>query len=105
VTVISDAIPGQVIVDAGSKTFTSDDHPEGGHGTIVDWPELDLHSLNEEHGYVDVSSSPERPVLGDRLHIIPNHACGCVNLHDGLLAVRGGVVDHVIDVSARGLVR
>jgi D-serine deaminase-like pyridoxal phosphate-dependent protein len=105
VTVISDAIPGQVIVDAGSKTFTSDDHPDGGHGTIVDWPELDLHSLNEEHGYVDVSSSPERPALGDRLHIIPNHACGCVNLHDGLLAVRDGVVDHVIDVSARGLVR
>jgi D-serine deaminase-like pyridoxal phosphate-dependent protein len=105
VTVISDAVPGQVIVDAGSKTFTSDDHPDGGHGTIVDWPELDLHSLNEEHGYVDVSSSPKRPALGDRLHIVPNHACGCVNLHDGLLAVREGVVDHVIDVSARGLVR
>ncbi len=105
VTVISDAIPGQVIVDAGSKTFTSDDHPDGGHGTVVDWPKLDLHSLNEEHGYVDVSSSPEPPALGDRLHIIPNHACGCVNLHDGLLAVRDGVVDRVIDVSARGLVR
>ena len=105
VTVISDAIAGQVIVDAGSKTFTSDDHPDGGHGTIVDWPELDLHSLNEEHGYVDVSSSPARPVLGERLHVVPNHACGCVTLHDGLLAVRDGVVDHVIDVSARGLVR
>ena len=37
--------------------------------------------------------------------MIPNHACGCVNLHDGLLAVRDGVVDHVIVVGARGLVR
>jgi D-serine deaminase-like pyridoxal phosphate-dependent protein len=105
VTVISDAVPGQIIVDAGSKTFTSDDHPDGGHGTVVEWPDLDLHTINEEHGYVDVSSSAERPAIGDRLHIVPNHACGCVNLHDGILAIRDGVVDHVIEVAGRGLVR
>ena len=105
VTVISDAIPGQIIVDAGSKTFTSDDHPDGGHGTVVGWPDLDLHTINEEHGYVDVSSSNERPAIGDRLHIVPNHARGCVNLHDGILAVRDGVVDDVIEVAGRGLVR
>jgi len=39
------------------------------------------------------------------LQIIPNHACGCMNLHDGVLAVRDGIVDHVIRVAARGLVR
>ena len=37
--------------------------------------------------------------------MMPNHACGCVNLHDGLLAVRDGVVERVITVDARGLVR
>jgi D-serine deaminase-like pyridoxal phosphate-dependent protein len=105
VTVISDAVPGQIVVDAGSKTFTSDDHPDGGHGSILDWPGASLYRINEEHGYVDVSSLDERPTLGDHLQIIPNHACGCVNLHDGLLAVRDGVVDHVIGVAARGLVR
>jgi D-serine deaminase-like pyridoxal phosphate-dependent protein len=93
-----------VIVDAGSKTFTSDDHPDGGHGIIVGRPALQLEELNEEHGYVRVGSS-ERPAVGERLQIVPNHACGCVNLHDGLLAVRDGVVDHVIEVAARGLVR
>ena len=105
VTVVSDAVPGQIVIDAGSKTFTSDDHPNGGNGAIVGWPGANLHTINEEHGYVDVSSLEERPAVGDHLRIIPNHACGCVNLHDGLLAVRDGVVDHVIDVSARGLVR
>ncbi len=105
VTVISDAVPAQIVVDAGSKTFTSDDHPDGGHGIIAGWPNLDLHTLNEEHGYVAVGSSSERPAVGDRLHVVPNHACGCVNLHDGLLAVRNGVVDHVVEVAARGLVR
>jgi D-serine deaminase-like pyridoxal phosphate-dependent protein len=105
VTVISDAVPGQIVVDAGSKTFTSDGHPDGGHGSIIGWPDASLYQINEEHGYVDVSSLAERPALGDHLRIIPNHACGCVNLHDGLLAVRDGVVDHVIGVAARGLVR
>ena len=104
VTVISDVVPNQVVVDAGSKTFTSDDHPQGGHGIVVGRPGLELETLNEEHGYVRVNSSDPPPV-GARLEIVPNHACGCVNLHDGLLATRDGVVDHVVNVAARGLVR
>jgi D-serine deaminase-like pyridoxal phosphate-dependent protein len=105
VTVISDAVPDQVVVDAGSKTFTSDDHPDGGHGSILGWAGADFAHINEEHGYVDVSSLDERPVLGQHLQIVPNHACGCMNLHDGVLAVRDGVVDHVIRVAGRGLIR
>jgi D-serine deaminase-like pyridoxal phosphate-dependent protein len=105
VTVISNAVPNQVIVDAGSKTFTSDDHPDGGHGSIMAWPGADFAHINEEHGYIDVSSLDERPAVGRHLQIVPNHACGCMNLHDGVLAVRDGVVDHVIRVAARGLVR
>ena len=105
VTVVSDAVPGQIVIDAGSKTLTSDEHPEGGHGYVVGWPDARLHTLNEEHGYVDVSRMQDRPAVGDRLQVIPNHACGCVNLHDGLLGTRDGVVERVIVVSARGLVR
>jgi len=105
VTVISDAVPGQIIVDAGSKTFTSDDHPDGGHGSVMGWPGADFAHLNEEHGYIDVSTLEERPSVGQHLQIVPNHACGCMNLHDGVLAVRDGVVDHVIGVAGRGLIR
>jgi D-serine deaminase-like pyridoxal phosphate-dependent protein len=105
VTVVSDSVPDQIVIDAGSKTLTSDSHPEGGNGAIVGWPAADLHTINEEHGYVGVSSLDGRPAVGEHVQVIPNHACGCVNLHEGLLAVRNGVVDHVIDVSARGLVR
>jgi D-serine deaminase-like pyridoxal phosphate-dependent protein len=105
VTVISDAVPGQVVVDAGTKTLTSDGSYEPGYGAVIGLPAARVHELNEEHGYIDVSGVAEPPRIGDHLQITPNHACGCVNLHDGLLAVRGGVVDHVIAVSARGLVR
>ena len=105
VTVVSDAVPGQVVIDAGSKTLTSDDHPDGGNGVIVGWPDARLHAINEEHGYVDVSASEDRPAVGEHVRVIPNHACGCVNLHDGLLGVRNGVVERVVRVAARGLVR
>ena len=105
VSVVSHAVPGQIVIDAGSKTFTSDDHPDGGHGVIVGWPGADLRSINEEHGYVDVSALDEVPPIGTHLQVIPNHACGCVNLHDGLLGVRDGVIERVIRVAGRGLVR
>jgi D-serine deaminase-like pyridoxal phosphate-dependent protein len=104
-TVVSDAVAGQVVIDAGSKTLSSDPHPEGGHGALLEWPGANLHSINEEHGYVSVSGAHDGPAVGDHLRVIPNHACGCVNLHDGLLGVRNGVVERVIVVSARGLVR
>lgn len=104
-TVISDAMPGQVVVDGGSKTFTSDAHPEGGHGSVIGATDAAFVRLNEEHGYIDVSSLDDRPRLGEHLQIVPNHACGCINLHDGALAVRGGLVDHVIRIAGRGLIR
>src|SRR6476620_6300863 len=61
VTVVSDAVPGQIVIDAGSKTLTSDTHPDDGNGVIVGWPDADLHTINEEHGYVDVSRLEDRP--------------------------------------------
>ncbi len=105
VTVVSNAVPGRVAIDAGSKTLTSDPHPDGGFGAIVGHSELSIVALNEEHGYVDLGGRAEGFDVGDRLSVIPNHVCACVNLHDYLLAVRGGTVERVIEVEARGLVR
>jgi D-serine deaminase-like pyridoxal phosphate-dependent protein len=104
-TVVSDTLPGQIVVDAGSKTLTSDSHDDGNHGEIVGLPDARLPTLNEEHGYVDVSRVENPPAVGDHVRIVPNHACGCVNLHDGLLGVRADVAESVISVGARGLVR
>ena len=104
-TVVSNAVRGQIVIDGGSKTFTSDPHPAGGHGSVIGFPDARFARVNEEHGYVEVSSLDEPPSIGDHLRIVPNHACGCINLHDGALAVRDGVVDHVIRIVGRGLVR
>jgi D-serine deaminase-like pyridoxal phosphate-dependent protein len=103
--VVSVSSDGRAVIDAGSKTLTSDPAPDPGHGAIVGMPEARLHTINEEHGYLDVSQVAEPPRFGDHLQVIPNHACGCVNMHDGLLGVRGGIVERVVRVDARGLVR
>jgi D-serine deaminase-like pyridoxal phosphate-dependent protein len=37
--------------------------------------------------------------------VIPNHACGCTNLHDEVVVHRGGGVVGVWPVAARGKLR
>ena len=105
-TVVSTSVPGRAIVDAGSKTLTSDALQSGEgkhHGYILEHPEYVLEDLSEEHGHVAIpDSAPIR--LGDKLRVVPNHICPCVNLHDQVYLVTG---DQVIDrwkVAARGKV-
>lgn len=86
-TVVSDAVPGKVIVDAGSKTLTSDrciPAPESGHGHIVEYPQARISRLSEEHGEIEIpaGSCDQAPKVGERLTIIPNHICPCINLQD-----------------------
>lgn len=105
VTVVSDAIPGQVVIDAGSKTLAADHcvtHPESGHGHIVEYPDARLTKLSEEHGQVDVTACAAHPRLGERLTVIPNHICPCINLQDRVwLRNTNGAVDP-ISIEARG---
>jgi D-serine deaminase-like pyridoxal phosphate-dependent protein len=86
-TVVSDAVAGQVVLDGGTKTFTSDrcgPAPDSGHGHIVEYPDATITKLTEEHGQVDVSRCPRKPQVGERVTVIPNHICPCVNLQDAI---------------------
>lgn len=85
VTVISNAVPGQVVIDGGSKTFTSDvcvPDRESGFGQVIGFPNAKITKLSEEHGQVDVRAVDQPPRLGERLAVIPNHICPCVNLQN-----------------------
>jgi len=86
-TVVSDAVAGQVVLDGGTKTFTSDrcgPAPDSGHGFIVEYPDAMIAKLTEEHGQVDVSRCERRPQVGERVTVIPNHICPCINLQDAV---------------------
>jgi D-serine deaminase-like pyridoxal phosphate-dependent protein len=43
--------------------------------------------------------------VGDLLEVIPNHVCPVMNLHDEVVALRGGRVEAVWAVAARGKIR
>ena len=56
-TVVSRPTRDRAIIDAGSKTLTSDlAIDQTGLGQLVEHPEAAIYALNEEHGYVDVSA-------------------------------------------------
>ena len=105
-TVVSRPTSERAIVDAGSKTLTSDVAlGSSGHGLIVEHPDAEIYKLNEEHGLVDVSACARRPEVGDRVTIVPNHACGAANLHDEVVVHRGGEIVARYRTAARGKVR
>jgi D-serine deaminase-like pyridoxal phosphate-dependent protein len=103
-TVVSTARPGQMIVDGGSKTFSSDrlNSAEVTFGHLVEAPAARFHKMNEEHGYVDISHAEQEFSIGDRVHLIPNHICVAVNLHEQVYGVRGDTVEEIWKVEGRG---
>jgi hypothetical protein len=68
----------------------------------MEYPEAVVANLSEEHGVVDLSACAERPKVGDVVHVVPNHCCVVSNMVDELYGVRGGAVEVVWPVAARG---
>jgi D-serine deaminase-like pyridoxal phosphate-dependent protein len=101
-TVVSRAGPDRGILDAGSKTLTSDTGGLDGHGLILEYPQARIAKFAEEHGFLDLSACAERPQVGDVVRVVPNHVCVVVNMVDRLIATRGGEIVGEIPVAARG---
>lgn len=107
-TVASTAVPQRVILDGGSKTFSSDRLLTGdhlGHGAVLDDEDAFFFGLSEEHGHLDVSKSKRSYKLGERLRIVPNHVCATINMHDRIYGIRGESVETIWTVAARGRVQ
>lgn len=104
-TVVSRPTETRAVLDAGSKSLTTDLFGLAGHGAITDYPEAAIGPLSEEHAVVDLSRSNARPGVGERVRVVPNHACVVSNMVDRVYAVRGGRLERVLPVAARGLVQ
>jgi D-serine deaminase-like pyridoxal phosphate-dependent protein len=104
-TVVSDAVPGQVAIDAGSKTLTEScciAAPESGYGYVIEYPAARIATLNEEHGLIDIRACNRPPTIGERITIIPNHICPCVNLQEYAWWIEPDENPRLINVDARG---
>jgi D-serine deaminase-like pyridoxal phosphate-dependent protein len=105
-TVVSRAAPDRGILDAGSKTLTSDSGGGlDGFGLILEHPEAKIARFAEEHGFLDLTRSNTRPKVGDVVRIVPNHVCVVVNMMDEVVMVRGEEIVGVLPVAARGKLR
>lgn len=86
-TVVSNTMKDQIVLDGGTKTLTSDpciSARESGHGCLPEYPQAKITRLSEEHAQVDVSQCEKRPKIGERVAVIPNHICPCINLQDAI---------------------
>ena len=110
-SVVSNPSKGLYIIDAGSKTLGLDKGAHGsdaitGYGLIKGRPEFMVASLSEEVGKIVFSKenvSLEASLrVGDKIEIIPNHACVPANLTSYLIRCTGDDVIGVFDVDIRG---
>jgi D-serine deaminase-like pyridoxal phosphate-dependent protein len=104
-TVVSRPAPDRAVIDAGTKTLSSDQRivrtAERSFGRLAAWPDTWLIRASEEHGVLGLS--PDSPLkIGDRVAIIPNHICSAVNLHDAVLIAEEGRIVDEWPVAARG---
>ncbi|HLH50631.1 MAG TPA: D-TA family PLP-dependent enzyme [Roseiarcus sp.] len=103
-TVVSRPTADRAVIDAGSKALTSDTLGMDGFGLVLGYPDAVIRSLSEEHGVVDLSASARKPAIGERLRIVPNHACVVSNLFDQVALISGDNVVETVAVAARGRV-
>lgn len=105
-SVISHPREDLYICDAGAKCLGLDQGAHGngsvkGFGIVKGHPELTVYSLSEEVGKLHVEGSGNIKV-GDKIQIIPNHACSAANLTRYYIGIRGDTAQRLIEVDIRG---
>ena len=104
-TVVSTAVPGRAVVDAGSKALSKELHDTAGVGyaALAGRPEVRVVALSEEHGVLDITGTDWRPRVGELVRLLPNHVCVSVNLQDRVIAYEG---EHweILPIEGRGRV-
>ena len=88
-----------------TKTLAGDRNipkPESGHGLVVQYPDAKIARLSEEHGELDVTACDRVPAIGERVQVIPNHICPCVNLQDSAFIRMAEGELRSIKIDARG---
>ncbi|WP_426688824.1 3-hydroxy-D-aspartate aldolase BhcC [Rhodanobacter ginsengiterrae] len=95
-SVMSRAVPGQAVCDAGLKVLSLDSGLPIIHGR----DDVTYINASDEHGVIEDRHGVLR--INEKLKLIPGHCDPTCNLHDWYVGVRNGKVEVVWPVSARG---
>ena len=99
-TVMSRAAPERAAVDAGLKALAVD----SGMPVVRDRADVEFQRASDEHGILLVKDTGSKLRVGDRLWLIPGHCDPTINLYDWYVGVRGGRVEALWPITARGAV-
>jgi D-serine deaminase-like pyridoxal phosphate-dependent protein len=86
------------IVDAGLKSYSGERGLPWVHGR----DDTEVVGMSDEHGKLQLGPRAQALRLGDKVVLIPGHCDPTVNLHDWYVAVRGGRVEALWPIAARG---
>ncbi|MEO6013325.1 MAG: D-TA family PLP-dependent enzyme [Devosia sp.] len=103
-TVVSRPTSTRVVIDAGSKSLSSDLMGQTGYGALLGQEQVIVAALSEEHGVIELPEASDIPRIGDRLRIIPNHVCVVSNLFDVVHLIGSDGTIEAVPVAARGRV-
>jgi D-serine deaminase-like pyridoxal phosphate-dependent protein len=100
-TVTSRPTPTRIILDAGRKAMPDD--------AAVPEP-LGLQSvqavkLSAEHANIELNAPSARPQVGETVELIVGYSDSTVHLHEEIVATRGGRIEAVWRVRARGRIK
>jgi D-serine deaminase-like pyridoxal phosphate-dependent protein len=87
----------RAIVDAGLKASSVD----SGMPRIADGGPAEYIKASDEHGVIQLNGAPGYAV-GDKIKLIPGHCDPTVNLYDHYICIRGGRVEAIWPITARG---
>jgi len=97
-TVMSRPTAERGVVDAGLKASSVD----SGMPRVADVKGAEYVQASDEHGVLKLTGA--RLTIGDKLKLIPGHCDPTVNLYDYYVCVRGGKVEAIWPITARGAV-
>jgi len=92
--------PERAVLDAGLKASSVD----SGLPSVWNRAGLAYTRASDEHGVLAIAPDAQAPALGEKLLLVPGHCDPTVNLYDWYVCVRGGVVEALWPISARGAI-
>ena len=106
-TVISRPTEERVILDVGAKGLTMQTRTEGicttpGKGTLLDYPDVHIDRMFDEHAIILNRDFREQVSVGDKIRVIPVHICPVCNLYDTAYLISGQEVVEELSIACRG---
>lgn len=97
-TVVSRPAPERAVIDAGRKTMNI----EVLSPQVLGRDDMQISRLSAEHGELKLEPSAQSLKIGDRLELIPGYADMTCVLHNQFFCFRGGRLESILPIEARG---